>query len=179
MRVISGHKKGKKLEWPKVDFIRPTTDKVKESIFNIIQFTTADADFLDLFAGSGQIGIEALSRGAKSVTFVDENKISINTIKKNLNIANLTQNSTVIRMDSIAFLKTTQNLFDVAFLDPPYNSEILTSAIILVQQVMKKNGVIICEHLLTLKLPDKINDFILSKTYKYGKIALSVYKRVF
>lgn len=179
MRVIAGQKKGKKLARPKVDSIRPTTDKVKESIFNIIQFELMNSDFLDLFAGSGQIGIEALSRGAKSVTFVDENKLSINIIKKNLVAADLTQKATVVNMDSIAFLKNYKNLFDIAFLDPPYNSEVLKSAIFYVQKNINKNGIIICEHLLSLKLPDKINDFFLSKTYKYGKIAISVYKMEF
>lgn len=177
MRVISGQKKGKKLARPKVDSIRPTTDKVKESIFNIIQFELMNSDFLDLFAGSGQIGIEALSRGAKRTTFIDKNKISINIIKKNLNAADLAKEATVINMDSIAFLKTSKNLFDIAFLDPPYNSEVLNSAMFYVQQIMKKNGIIICEHLLSVKMPDKVNNFLLSKMYKYGKIAISVYRR--
>ena len=78
MRVISGQKRGKKLEVLVGEAVRPTTDKVKESIFNVVQFEVAGAKFLDLFAGSGQIGIEALSRGAQLATFVDENKTSIN-----------------------------------------------------------------------------------------------------
>ncbi len=177
MRVISGQKRGKKLEVLLEQTVRPTTDKVKESVFNVIQFEIAGARFLDLFAGSGQIGIEALSRGALLATFVDENKTSINVVKRNLSATNLENNSKIVNMDSILFLKRTDEIFDIAFLDPPYMSDLLDEAIFLIPKVMSKNGIVICEHSIEKILPDKFADFTLSKVYKYGKIEISVYRR--
>lgn len=177
MRVISGQKRGKKLEVLIGEAVRPTTDKVKESVFNVVQFEVAGAKFLDLFAGSGQIGIEALSRGAQLATFVDKNKTSINVVKRNLSETNFEKSAKVINMDSILFLKKTKDVFDIAFLDPPYNSSLLDEAIFLIQNVMSEKGVIIFEHPIEKHLPDKFSDFCLSKVYKYGKIAVSVYRR--
>lgn len=177
MRVISGQKRGKKLEILVGETVRPTTDKVKESIFNVIQFEVAGAKFLDLFAGSGQIGIEALSRGADSATFVDENKNAINVVKRNLSETNFEKSAKVINIDSVLFLKKTNDIFDIAFLDPPYNSSLLDEAISLIQNVMSENGVIIFEHPMEKQLPDEFAAFCLSKIYRYGKIAISVYRR--
>ena len=176
MRVISGQKRGKKLETLKGDAVRPTTDKVKESVFNIIQFDVVGSNFLDLFAGSGQIGIEALSRGARQATFVDASTDSINVVKKNLVSADLSENAVVINSDSLRFLKTTGERFDIAFLDPPYKSNLLKNALPLMPNVMAENGIIICEYAVGEDLPDNFADFWLSKTYKYGKIAVSVYR---
>ena len=177
MRVISGQKRGKKLKALVGDTVRPTTDKVKESIFNVIQFDIFGAKFLDLFAGSGQIGIEALSRGAQLATFVDKNKESINVVKRNLSSTGFEKNAKVINMDSILFLEKSSEIFDIAFLDPPYASELLNESIFLIPKTMSKNGIIICEHPVESFLPDKFVDFYLSKVYKYGKIAISVYRR--
>lgn len=177
MRVISGQKRGKKLEVLVGETVRPTTDKVKESIFNVIQFEVAGAKFLDLFAGSGQIGIEALSRGAQLATFVDENKTSINVVKRNLSETNFEKSAKVINMDSILFLKKTNDIFDIAFLDPPYKSSLLDESIFLIPKVMSESGIVICEHPVEKYLPDEFADFCLSKIYKYGKIAVSVYRR--
>lgn len=176
MRVISGQKRGKKLETLKGDAVRPTTDKVKESVFNIIQFDVVGSNFLDLFAGSGQIGIEALSRGARQATFVDASKDSINVVKRNLVSADLSENAVVMLSDALRFLKTTGEKFDIAFLDPPYNSNLLNNVLLLMPNVMKENGIIICEYSIGEDLPDNFADFWLSKTYRYGKIALSVYR---
>ena len=177
MRVISGQKRGKKLEALVGETVRPTTDKVKESVFNVIQFEIMGARFLDLFAGSGQIGVEALSRGAQLATFVDENKASINVVKKNLFATNFEKNAKVINMDSILFLKKSSEIFDIAFLDPPYMSSLLDNSIFLIPKVMSQNGIVICEHHIEKILPDNFAGFTLSKIYKYGKIALSVYRR--
>lgn len=176
MRVISGQKRGKKLEVLVGETVRPTTDKVKESVFNVIQFDVAGSKFLDLFAGSGQIGIEALSRGAQFVTFVDEGKDAICVIKKNLSATNLQKNAKVVNINSIKFLKETKNVFDIAFLDPPYMSNLLDESLGLIANVMSESGIVICEHPLDKLLPDKFDDFLLSKIYKYGKIKLSVYR---
>ena len=176
MRVISGQKRGKKLETLKGDAVRPTTDKVKESVFNIIQFDVVGSSFLDLFAGSGQIGIEALSRGACTATFVDVSKDSINVVKKNLVSADLSENAVVMLSDALRFLKITGEKFDIAFLDPPYNSNLLKNILPLLPSIMSEKGIIICEYSVGDDLPADFANFQLSKVYKYGKIALSVYR---
>lgn len=177
MRVIAGQKRGKKLDRLKDEAVRPTTDKVKESVFNVIQFDVAGANFLDLFAGSGQIGIEALSRGARQATFVDENRAAISVIKKNLIATDFMARATVVNADSVLFLKKQrERLFDIAFLDPPYKSEDLDTALLLLPEVMAKGGIIICEHPVDLDLPLDLANFRLNKAYKYGKIAVSIYR---
>ena len=169
MRVISGQKRGKKLETLKGDAVRPTTDKVKESVFNIIQFDVVGSSFLDLFAGSGPIGIEALSRGARQATFVDASTDSINAVKKNLVSADFSKNAVVVSSDSLRFLKTTGEKFDIAFLDPPYKSNLLNNALPLMPNVMTKNGIIICEYSVGEDLPPDFANFQLCKVYKYGR----------
>lgn len=177
MRVISGKLRGKKLEMLKEGAVRPTTDKVKESIFNVIQFDVVDAIFLDLFAGSGQMGIEALSRGAKGATFVDKNRSSIDIVRKNLISTRLFESAEVAQKDAISFLTQTQKRFDIAFLDPPYKTGLLQEVLGLVVDVMSKSGIIICEHPVEEILPASIKNFSVSKSYKYGKIKLTVYKK--
>ena len=177
MRVISGRLRGKRLEMLKVDAVRPTTDKVKESIFNVIQFDVMGASFLDLFAGSGQIGIEALSRGTQKVTFVDESKRAIDVVRRNLASTKLLERAEVVQNEAISFLRQTRERFDIAFLDPPYKTGILQKALDLVADVMSERGIIICEHSAEEILPTNIKKFSVSKSYKYGKIMLTVYRR--
>lgn len=177
MRVISGTRKGKKLETLKGESVRPTTDKVKESIFSAIQFDVPGSNFLDLFAGSGQMGIEALSRGAASAVFVDGSRNSINVIKKNLTETDFCNSSKIVNMDSILFLKKQKEVFDIAFLDPPYKVGLLQETLKLISNVMSDTGIIICEHPIDEILPNLIDDFLLKKDYKYGKIAVTIYRR--
>ena len=177
MRVISGRLRGKRLEMLKEDAVRPTTDKVKESIFNVIQFDVMGASFLDLFAGSGQIGIEALSRGTQKVTFVDESKRAIDVVRRNLASTKLLERAEVVQNEAISFLRQTRERFDIAFLDPPYKTGILQKALDLVADVMSERGIIICEHSAEEILPTNIKKFSVSKSYKYGKIMLTVYRR--
>lgn len=176
MRVISGKKRGKRLETLKGESVRPTTDKVKESIFNVIQFDLSGCKFLDLFAGSGQMGIEALSRGAAHTTFVDGSRSSIGVIKRNLIITGFCENSKVVNMDSVLFLKKQKERFDIAFLDPPYKVGLLEKTLELIPDIINKNGIIICEHPVDEELPGVIKGFILQKEYIYGKIKVSVYR---
>lgn len=176
MRVISGQKRGKKLELLKGDKVRPTTDKVKESVFNVIQFDVTGSNFLDLFAGSGQMGIEALSRGATHATFVDESRVSVEVVKRNLVATDLLEKAEVMNMDSVNFLKKSDKVFDIAFLDPPYKSSLLNDTLFLVASAMSKSGIIICEHPIDEILPEDFSNFCLSKVYKYGQIAISVYR---
>ena len=176
MRVITGISRGRKLVTPPGDDVRPTTDSVKESVFSIIQFSVEGRTFLDAFAGSGQMGIEALSRGARSAVFLDSSKKAIAVIERNLKVTNLQQFATVICADSVAYLKNTTREFDVAFLDPPYNRGILQEIMPIIAQRMKKTGVIICESALNDKILQKYYKFTLDRERTYGKIRISTYR---
>ena len=173
MRVISGTARGRKLITLEGDAVRPTTDKVKESVFNIIQFDLPGCFFLDLFSGSGQIGIEALSRGATNATFVDNGKASIETTRTNLENAKLSESASVIRSDSLSFLTTCRNKFDIAFLDPPYSSGLLESALNLLGEKMNESGIVICENPVDEPLDDNYGRLSKTKEYRYGKLKLT------
>ena len=173
MRVITGSARGRKLNALEGNDVRPTTDKVKEAIFSIIQFELPGAKVLDLFAGSGQLGIEALSRGAERAFFVDKSKASINIITENISATEMEDKSQVIFMDSLDYLRSTKEKFDIVFLDPPYNHGILEQVLPILEQHMNEGGRVICEHEQRLELPEKIGSMYLKKKYKYGKIELS------
>jgi 16S rRNA (guanine(966)-N(2))-methyltransferase RsmD len=177
MRVITGSARGRMLETLKGgDIVRPTTDKVKEAVFSSIQFEIEGRDFLDVFAGSGQMGIEALSRGAKSATFVDSSKKAIAVIERNLKVTNLQQFATIINADSLSYLRSTPHEYDIAFLDPPYETGILQDALPIIAQKIKKTGVIICESALNDKLLQKYYKFTLDRERTYGKIRVTTYR---
>ncbi len=175
MRVITGIAKGKRLDTLEGFDIRPTTDKVKEAIFSSIQFDLFDAEVLDLFAGTGQLGIEAISRGAKSAVFVDNSRKSIEVIKKNIEKTEFTDKSTVLNMNGIDFITTTTKKFDFIFLDPPYNKGILMQILPKLSNILTSNGIIICEYEKNLDLPEEIEGLMLKKVQKYGKIKVSMY----
>ncbi|MGN0613956.1 MAG: 16S rRNA (guanine(966)-N(2))-methyltransferase RsmD [Porcipelethomonas sp.] len=175
MRVITGSAKGKRLDTLEGLDIRPTTDRVKEAIFSSIQFDIFDSEVLDLFAGTGQLGIEAISRGAKSAVFVDNSKRSLDVVKKNLEKTGFTNKSTIINMNSFDYAKTMDKKFDFIFLDPPYNMGILTEILPVLSNKVTPDGKIICEYEKNLDLPEKIGDLRLKKVQKYGKIKVSVY----
>ncbi len=158
------------------DVIRPTADAVKESMFSIVQFDIEDAVVLDLFAGSGQLGIEALSRGARKAYFVDSSKASIDVVRQNLEHTKLTDSAVVINMPNSAFLRTAKEKIDIAFLDPPYGKDLINRSLPALTAIMNPGGIIVCEHEADCRLPQTVGDFGISRTYKYGKIALTVYR---
>ena len=177
MRVITGTAKGRKLKALDGNEVRPTTERVKEAIFSIIQFETEGRIFLDLFSGSGQMGIEALSRGAKKAVFVDERRESVNIIRQNLQTVRLSEKAQVLQTDAFAYMgRCHTEKFDIAFLDPPYSTGILQEILPLVTTNMKETGIIICESPVFEEIPEKINDFTLDRNYRYGKIMISVYR---
>ncbi len=176
MRVITGSARGRTLETLRGDDVRPTTDKVKEAVFSMIQFEIEGRDFIDVFAGSGQMGIEALSRGARSATFLDRSRRAIGCIERNLKVTNLQPFATVIAADSVQYLRSTDRKFDVAFLDPPYNLGILQEIMPIIAQNMRKTGVIICESALNDKILQKYYKFTLDRERTYGKIKVSTYR---
>ena len=176
MRVITGTARGRKLMTLSGDDVRPTTDMVKESVFSIIQFQVQGRMFLDMFAGSGQMGIEALSRGAKGACFVDMRRDAVGIIKKNLESTNLSDNAQVYLSDSVGFVQSSALKFDVAFVDPPYNKGLAKKALEVLPRVMNKGGVIVCETALEEELPEASGEFKLDRTYRYGKIKISTYR---
>ena len=177
MRVISGTARGKKLLPVPGMTTRPTTDRVKESIFNIIQMQVRGARVLDLFAGTGQMGIEALSRGAKHAVFVDASPKAIQAVRENLAHCGFADKAKVAQMDAQSFLKSTTTRFDLVFLDPPYQQQIIDAVLPAVVQQMAPGGIILCETERNEQLPEQAGDYALTKTYFYGKAKITAYRR--
>ncbi|HCT65013.1 MAG TPA: 16S rRNA (guanine(966)-N(2))-methyltransferase RsmD [Lachnospiraceae bacterium] len=177
MRVISGKARGHKLAAPEGLDTRPTTDRIKESLFNIIAPDIYDCEFLDLFSGSGSIGIEALSRGAKKAVFVDSGKKALEAIEYNLNHTKLIDNAKIIRTDVFAAIKMLGNenaKFDIIFMDPPYMSGLYkpTLMAILAADILNKDGCIIAEHPAKVELP-VAEGFKIVRTKDYKKTVMS------
>lgn len=176
MRIITGSKRGKKLAALEGEQVRPTTDRVKEALFNILQFTIEGRRFLDLFAGSGQIGLEALSRGAAEAVFVDSLRDSIRVVEQNVKAAGFEDRSRIVQADFAAFLRGNREKFDIAFLDPPYNTGLLEQALPMAAEHMNPGGLILCEHPRQEELPEQAGSFSKFRSYRYGKIALTSYR---
>jgi len=177
MRIITGRARGKKLVTLEGKDVRPTSDKIKESLFNILQFNIEGRVFLDLFAGSGQIGLEAISRGAEKAVFVDSSKKSIAVIEQNVQHTGFTAESKVVNADSLMYIRHTAEKFDVAYVDPPYKTGILQEVLPYVAEAMNEGGIIVCEHPVDEEVPEEIGEFAKLKDYKYGKIILTSYRR--
>lgn len=182
MRVISGIRKGHRLKAPKGTDVRPTEDKIKESVFNILGNINVDSVVLDLFAGSGSIGIEFLSRGAKKCYFVDFSARSISSIKDNLAHTKLMESATIIKSDSIKAIKSLYNKnvnFDYIFLDPPFrNNELLLKALNTLRDfpILNSNGLIIVEHESELNLEELLFNFKKVDKRRYGSKTISFFK---
>lgn len=176
MRVVGGTARGRKLTGPEGMDVRPTTDKVKESVFNIIQFEVPGSDMLDLFAGSGQMGIEALSRGAENAVFVDSSRKSLNVVKSNIDTVGFNDRAKLVMSDSIAFLGRTDEKFDIVFLDPPYHCGLIDKAFEYLPRVLKDTSVVVCETKADEELPESFGDFEIKKTYKYSAIKITLYR---
>lgn len=177
MRVITGSARGRKLMTCDGKDVRPTVDRVKEGIFSALQFDIEGRRILDLFAGSGQLGIEALSRGAKCCTFVDNSAKSLECVRANIGACGFNDISTVKSADSIAFLQGNTDTFDIAFLDPPYDKGLLEKALPLLVKRMSDFGVIMCEHPVGSVLPENVGEFFVHKQYRYGKVLVTAYKK--
>ena len=176
MRVITGSARGRRLETLEGEDVRPTTDRVKEAVFSIIQFETEGRAFLDLFAGSGQMGIEALSRGAESAYFVDNSKKSVETVKRNLKAVKLEDKAKVFQMDYRSFLSANSKSFDIVFLDPPYKTGALQESLELVTDSVKDTGIIIAENPVEEEILSQYGDFVLDRQYRYGKIRITTFR---
>ena len=177
MRVITGIARGRRLQTLEGNDVRPTTDKVKEAVFSSIQFDIEGRRVLDLFAGSGQLGIEALSRGAEGATFVDLNPEAINVIKANVKATGFESLSAVHRADCFSYLASTKEEFDIVFLDPPYREGLLEKTLTAATGVVSDYGIIICERPTDIALPNFVNGFYEAKQLKFGKILVSIYRK--
>jgi len=179
MRVITGKARGVQLKTPEGMATRPTADRVKEALFSIIQFDVPNAKVLDLFGGTGQLGIEALSRGAKSAVFVDAGEPACRLIRENLKGTKLEADATVIRSDYLAYLKRCKEKFDIIFLDPPYAEVFLENALKCIAEIdiLQSGGIIIAERPVGKELPWELEGFTRSKDYKYGTVLLTVYRK--
>lgn len=179
MRVITGSARGRRLKELEGMETRPTTDRVKEGLFNILQFDIEGRRVLDLFAGTGQLGIECLSRGAAAAVFVDRRADAVKLIRDNLKTTDLTDCAKVVAGDSMEYLKTLREKFDIILLDPPYAAGLLEPAIAHIARfdILAPHGIIVAEHPVEKVLPALSAPYRLHKSYRYGKIGLTVYRR--
>ena len=179
MRVITGKAKGVSLKTPDGMATRPTTDRVKEAMFSIIQFDIPAASVLDLFGGTGQLGIEALSRDAKQAVFVDEKDNACRLIRENLRRTKLEGQGRVVRSDYAAYLRNCKEKFEIIFLDPPYAEVFLENSLKIITEIdiLHSGGIIVAECPLGKELPWEFDGFTRSKDYKYGKTLITIYRK--
>ena len=170
MRIISGKYKGKKLKGFTIDGTRPTMDRVKESLFGMIQNYIKDATVLDLFSGSGALGLEAISNGAKICYLIDNNPEAIKIIKDNS--TNFEEKLHIISTDYKKFLKTIKKKFDIIYLDPPYQANQLNTALKIIEKrdLLNKGGIVICEY--EQAAPETNLKLIKEKSYGAKKIKI-------
>ena len=180
MRVITGKARGVSLKTPQGMLTRPTSDRVKEALFSIINFELPGAQVLDLFGGTGQLGIEALSRGARSAVFVDMREDACKLIRENLKRTKLEGTARVVRSDYLEYLKRCREKFDIIFLDPPYAEVFLENALKCLTEIdiLQSGGIIVAERPLGKELPWEFEGYSRSKDYKYGNTLLTIYRKL-
>ena len=175
MRVIAGIRRGLKLKAPDGINTRPTTDRVKESVFNIIQSHLPAGNVLDLFAGSGALGIEALSRGSEKCVFVENNRESYSLVEHNINLSKLSDKARLLFKDSVSYLKSADESFDIIFLDPPYNKDFILPVLSLISErnLLADNGIVVVE---TEKGGESVThpDYKIIREATYGKTVIYV-----
>ena len=179
MRVITGKARGIVLKTPDGMLTRPTADRVKEALFSIIQFEIPGAKVLDLFGGTGQLGIEALSRGAASAVFVDAREEACKLIRENLKRTKLETQGKVVRADYMQYLNRCIEKFDIIILDPPYAEVFLENSLKSLSEIdiLQSGGIIICERPIEKELSWEFEGFTRSKDYKYGKTLITIYRK--
>lgn len=175
MRVITGSAKGRKLEAPNGQATRPTSDRIKEAIFDTIQFEIEGRRVLDLFAGSGQMGIEALSRGAAYCVFNDQAPEAVTVIRKNIQNTGFENQAKVLCSDSLKALSPGET-FDIIFLDPPYSENLLPQLLHAAASYISKTGLIICETKSNEEMPDQAGELVKTKTSRYGHTKITYYR---
>ena len=179
MRVITGKARGVSLKTPDGMLTRPTADRVKEALFSIINFDIPGAKVLDLFGGTGQLGIEALSRGADRAVFVDAREDACRLIRENLTRTKLQASAQVVRGDYMDYLNRCKEQFSIIFLDPPYAEEFLEKSLKRITEIdiLQSGGIIVTERPLGKDLPWEFPGYERSKDYKFGKTLLTIYRK--
>lgn len=179
MRVITGTARGRRLGELKGEETRPTTGRVKEGMFSALQFEIAGRHVLDLFAGTGQLGIEALSRGAEDCVFVDCRKDACALVRRNLTVCDLTAQARVVCADAMAYLAALQTRFDLIFLDPPYAGDMLERTVARITQfdILAPRGIIVAECSVDREFMPPDTPYRVDRTYRYGKIKVTLYRR--
>ena len=179
MRVITGKARGVQLKTPQGMQTRPTADRVKEALFSIINFDLPGARVLDLFGGTGQLGIEALSRDAQSAVFVDAGADACRLIQENLKRTKLDGQGRVVRSDYMEYLNKCRETFDIILLDPPYGEVFLENALKRITEIdiLETNGIIVTERPKGKELPWVFSGYTRSRDYKYGKTLLTIYRK--
>lgn len=177
MRVITGSARGRRLETLFGEEVtRPTTESVKEALFSMIQFEIEGKKVLDLFAGSGQLGIEALSRGARHCTFLENNRDAVRVVENNVSHCGFKDNSNIVFADAVSFLMRKEN-FDIAFVDPPYNLGLVEKCLPLLLKLMSEDGIVVCETSAGEDLPESIDGWYADRVRRYGKTKLTLYRK--
>jgi 16S rRNA (guanine(966)-N(2))-methyltransferase RsmD len=179
MRVIAGVAKGHNLQTIEGLATRPTTDRIKETLFNIIAFDLPECSFLDLFAGSGQLGIEALSRGALDAVFVDVRDDACSLVKENLRRTKLQSQAKVVKAEYSQYLRNCHQQFGIIFLDPPYSEDFLEKSLNFITEIdiLQSGGIIVTERPLGKALSGDFPGYSRSKDYKYGKVILTFFRK--
>lgn len=179
MRVISGTARGRKLVSPEGNQVRPTLDRVKEAVFNMLAFSVQDVSVLDLFAGSGGLGVEALSRGAARAVFVDASEASLRVVRENLALTRLEEKAACICSDFLTYLSGQRESFDLIFLDPPYAGGYLEPALLKIREkrLLAQNGLVVCE-LDSAENPDCPEGYVIIRNKKYGKARILLMKEL-
>lgn len=178
LKIISGKYRGHKINFDFRETTRPTSSLVKESLFNVLQYDVLDSNFLDLFCGSGQIGLEALSRGARHVTFVDYSKYCKDCLLSNLKKLNIDDDFDVVNQKAELYLARCKQKFDIVFLDPPYNMGLSEKILCLIVKNIKKDGIIVVETEKNEILGDSYGSLHIDKEYVYGKKKITVYRNL-
>lgn len=180
MRIITGAARGRKLIAPPGEHTRPTTDWVKESVFNIVQFDIEGRKVLDIFAGSGQMGLEAISRGAASCVFVENDRAAVRAIRENVGTLGFEAQCTVLEQDYKAFIKNVSTKFELVFLDPPYGDGHIVKTLQLFSSfdIIAVGGIIVCEGMKEEKLPAEVGTLSRTGEKLYGNTKISVYTRM-
>lgn len=182
MRVIAGKSRGKRLKAPSGEHTRPITDMIKEALFNVWGERVEDAAFLDLFAGSGSVGIEALSRGARTVVFVDNSAAAVSIIKDNLKTCKITEGFEVYRNDvfrAVSVLQTRGMKFDLIYVDPPFTNEAIFDKVIKVLDqagVLAPNGILVIRTFRKKALPVCLDYLCKYRSSDYGESVLHYYR---
>lgn len=177
MKVITGSLRGRRLDTLDGEEVtRPTAQSTKEALFSAIQFEIEDRKVLDLFAGSGQLGIEAISRGARHCTFVESNKRAYAVVEQNIKKCKIEDKCTLVFSQASSFLMSKNN-FDIAFADPPYHKGLIEECLPKLVGMMNDDGVIICESARDEELPENVDGWCVDRVRNYGKTKLSYYRK--